>query len=325
MKSFRTDVSVSPSSHPISLKSGILTVGSCFADAIGTRLTGHKFHCLVNPFGAIYSPQAIHKTLLYSIYNESPAPITYLQNQEIHLNYDFNSQLSSLSQTALTSLLNHKIGVTHYFLKDAQWILITYGTAWIYTRNDTGEIVANCHKMPSHTFSKSLMHENEIVKSFDSLYSSLKKFNPKIRFILTVSPVRHVKDTLELNSVSKAMLRVTCHNLSENYEAVEYFPAFEMMIDDLRDYRFYKSDMLHPTVEAENYIWEKFKEKYFTTDTRAFVDKWDNIQAALAHKPFHPNTSAHQQFLKDTLKKLEELKSLVDVDKEIEVVKNQLL
>jgi len=203
--------------------------------------------------------------------------------------------------------------------------MLTYGTAWVYQRKETGETVANCHKLPAAMFTKSLLTEEMIFSSFKTFYEQLKKFNPTIKIIITVSPVRHLKDTLELNNVSKSMLRVACHTISNRFEDVEYFPAFELMMDDLRDYRFYKPDKLHPTTEAEDYIWEKFMERFFSPELKDFVGKWNVILSALRHKPFHPHATLHQQFLLDTLIKLDELKSMVNVEEETALVKQQMI
>ncbi len=325
MNHFRTIVRPLPSDQKIGLKSGVFTIGSCFADAIGSRLAESKFNCLVNPFGTTYNPLSIHKGILYAVNNQLPVSHTYLKRDDIHLNYDFHSDFSALDQSQLTHAISDAVGASHYFLKSAGYILITYGTAWVYARNESGEIVNNCHKIPSSKFTKRLMSEKEAVGSFDALYTALRKFNPNIRFILTVSPVRHVKDTLELNSVSKAVLRSACHSISTNYAGVEYFPAFEMMIDDLRDYRFYKSDMLHPTEEAEGYIWQNFMSAYFDASTRQLVEEWQLVRNALKHKPFHPQSKGHQQFLQQTLHKLKELKSKLDVDEEIAAIQSQIV
>ena len=326
MKTFRTEVRISSPTRSMGLKTRIVTQGSCFSDAIGDRLAAHKLKALVNPFGVMYNPESIHKALSYSIFNEPVAPHTFLHHNGIYLNYDFHSEFSSLTARELSMQLLNSIGSAHYFLKDAGWLLITYGTAWVYQRQDTGEIVANCHKLPASNFSKSLMSAAQVQSSFVTFFEQLKKFNPHIRVILTVSPVRHIKDTLELNSVSKAILRVACHYISEQFAEVEYFPAYEMMMDDLRDYRFYKGDMLHPTAEAEDYIWEKFMERYFSVDLKDFVKEWDSILAALRHKPFHPGTAAHQQFLRDTLENLEAIKRMdIDVEEEISQVRAQII
>jgi len=324
MKKFRTELKVTSSPSLIHLESGIFTQGSCFADAIGHRMASHKLKACVNPFGVIYNPESIHKALTYSIFNEPLPEHTYLRNQELHLNYDFHSEFATLEKDALVGRLMNTIGSTHYALKDSDWLLLTYGTAWVYQRKETGEIVANCHKLPSGMFTKSLLPTEVIVSSFTHLLKHLKRFNPQIKVILTVSPVRHLKDTHELNSVSKSVLRVACHQIVSQHAGVEYFPAYEMMMDDLRDYRFYKADMLHPTVEAEDYIWEKFMERYFSPELRDFVHQWQTILSAIRHRPFYPQTAKHQQFLRETLKKLEELRSSVPVEEEIALVKQQI-
>jgi hypothetical protein len=324
MTDFRTDVRVSGSTAPIHLKTPIVTVGSCFAEAIGHRLEINKFNVLSNPFGVIYNPHSIHKVVRYAIHNEPATDHLFVQNNDVFLNYDFHSEFSSLIKQELVHRLNNTIGSVHYFLKDTSWILITYGTAWVYTRVDTGEIVANCHKMPAANFRKTLMPEDSIVKSFEQLYNELKNYNPNIRIILTVSPVRHLKDTLELNSVSKSVLRVACHSITQKFEDAEYFPAYEMMMDDLRDYRFYKSDLIHPTDVAEDYIWEKFAERYFDDNTKQFIKEWTSVLSALNHRAFHPHSKQHQQFLSETLKKLEQLKTKANVEREIDDLRKQI-
>jgi hypothetical protein len=324
MTDFRTDVRVTSSAYPITLKTPVLTAGSCFADGIGHRLDINKFRVLTNPFGVIYNPYSIHKAIRYAIHNEPAADHLFLQNNDVYLNYDFHSELSSLNKADLMQRLTNTIGSVHYFLKDTSWILITYGTAWVYNRVDTGEIVANCHKMPASNFRKTLMTEDSIVKSFEQLFNDLKKYNPNVRIILTVSPVRHIKDTLELNSASKSVLRVACHSIAQKFEDAEYFPAYEMMLDDLRDYRFYKSDLIHPTEVAEDYIWNKFAERYFDDSTKQFIKDWTPLRAALNHKPFHPQSKQHQQFLHDTIQKLERLKTTVNVEHELDSLKKQV-
>ena len=324
MNEFRTVLKVVPARVQMRLTHRVLTQGSCFADAIGERFSSHKLKALVNPFGVIYNPESIHKALLYSIYNEALAPRTFLKHGGLHLNFDFHSQFSAFTQQELSTRLNDAVGTTHHFIKEADWLLITYGTAWVYERHDTGEIVANCHKLPAAHFSRSLMNTEAIVSSFARFFHPLKKLNPDIKIIITVSPVRHLKETLELNAVSKSILRVACHEIAAQFSDAEYFPAFEMMIDDLRDYRFYKSDMLHPTEQAEEYIWEKFMERYFSPELRDFVKQWSAILSALRHRPFHPHSEAHQQFLRETLQKLEALSKYVDVRKEMLSVKENM-
>jgi hypothetical protein len=325
MESFRTDVSVERSTNSLTHKTPVLTVGSCFADAIGSRLKKYKITALVNPFGVIYNPVSIHTLLLKTVANEPVSEHSFVENQGVHVNYYFHSSLFGLSQSELNGRLMNLIGAAHYFLKSAHWIVITYGSSWVYRRKDTGEIVANCHKIPSRQFEKSLLTEKEIVDSFDEMYAAIKRFNPVVRIILTVSPVRHLKDTLELNSVSKAVLRSACHRIATAFQDVEYFAAYEIMMDDLRDYRFYKSDMIHPTEDAEAYIWEKFAERYFDEATKDFIKVWDPLLAALGHRAFHPASEGHQQFLRQTLKKIEMLGDKINVDEEVLFIKQQLI
>ncbi len=202
--------------------------------------------------------------------------------------------------------------------------MITYGTSWIYERADTGEAVANCHKMPAALFTKRLAGYDEVVKSFEEIYSILRSVNPSLKIILTVSPVRHLKDSLVLNTISKSVLNLACHTITSKYPDVGYFPAFEIMMDDLRDYRFYKDDLIHPTDAAVDYIWDKFSSCYFDKSTLGFLSQWNDISKALAHRPFHKGSESHQRFIKSTLKQLEELNLIVDVDKEIKQLKSQL-
>lgn len=324
MDHFRTELNVRAAEHKISLYQPLMTLGSCFADNIGQKLRAAKFSISTNPFGTIYNPLSIHKLLLQSVYNQPSLEHTYLQNQDITFNYDFHSEFSESTKNQLESKIKEAIGHSHHFLKGASYLFLTYGTSWVYERLDTGEVVANCHKMPSLQFKKVLLTQKRILESFDEMYRAIKTFNPEIRIILTVSPVRHLKDTLELNSVSKSILRLTCHTLSELYTDVEYFPAYEILLDDLRDYRFYSSDLIHPTPDAIEYIWKKFIVRYFDLETKIFLDEWQEIMKAISHKPFHPSSPSHQIFLKETLIRLQELKSKVDVENEIKLIQTQL-
>jgi hypothetical protein len=321
---FRTEVQPTPSPVKLNLSEKILTLGSCFSDSIGNELTEYKFTVLVNPFGTNYNPHSIHKSLRYAIHNQIVPDHTYLENNGVHSNYDFHSNFSALHKNDVAHELKESIGATHYFLKDAQWIFITYGTAWVYERKDTGDVVANCHKVPANNFNKILLSQKKVLESFDELYKELKAFNPSCKIILTVSPVRHLKDTIELNSVSKSVLRLSCQTINETHTDVFYFSSFEIMMDDLRDYRFYKSDMIHPTEDAERYIFTKFSATYFDDSTHQFMKQWQSLRQALNHKPFLPESESHQQFLRNTLEQLEALPMKVNLSKEIGIIKSQL-
>jgi hypothetical protein len=324
MSEFRTIVRPRPSSSKIYLKSKVFTIGSCFADAIGNRLKESKFDAMVSPYGTTFNPISIHKAVSYGLWNRQPGVDTFLTRDDIHLNYDFHSSFAAEKKEVLVASIAAVNNASHVFLERADYVLITYGTSWVYERIQSGEIVNNCHKMPGHNFSKRLLSEKEIIESFVIVYKELKKFNPSAKIILTLSPVRHLKDTLELNSVSKSVLRSACHNIVSTMTDVQYFPAYEMMMDDLRDYRFYKSDMLHPTQQAEDYIWDSFKQTYFDAETLATIEALNKIRIALSHKAFNPTSSSHQQFLKQTLLKLLELKDKINVEAEIAAVQTQI-
>ena len=325
MDEFRTELQIKPSETKISLRQPVLTIGSCFADSIGLKLQTSKFSVSINPFGTVYNPISIHKLILQTINKQPFAENSYLQNDDTILNYNFHSEFNSTSKQELEKNINHAIDQGHHFLRSAHSIIITYGTAWVYERSDTNEVVANCHKIPSSLFKKNILTQKKIVESFGEMYRAVKIYNPEIRIILTVSPVRHLKDTLELNSVSKSILRLSCHTLTEVYNDVDYFPAYEILLDDLRDYRFYSSDLIHPTDFAIDYIWVKFYETYFSSETKIFLQEWQMILKALEHRPFQPTSTAHQKFLKETLKKLYVLKTSVNVDTEIISVESQLI
>lgn len=325
MKEFRTELIPSISASPIGLKDPIFTVGSCFADAIGDHLSENKFDVWNNQFGTVYNPHSIHRLLSLALENKMPLQENYLQNDGVYFSYDFHSSHSALSQRELEGKIMTSIKNANEFLKNSARIIITYGTAFIYRLKSSKEVVANCHKVSSINFTKSLLTEAEVVESFRKMHSTLKSINPNCKIVLTVSPVRHLKDTLELNSVSKSILRLSCHSIVNQFSDVEYFPAYEILLDDLRDYRFYKTDRLHPTEEAVEYIWEKFLHSYFTDSAKKFISEWDTIKKDMKHKAFNNESGNHQKFLKTLLLKLENLQSVVDVSKEIQNIKSHLV
>lgn len=321
---FRTELITKPAQYSLGLSNPLFTIGSCFADAIGSRLQEVKFKATVNPFGTTYNPLSIHNLLFHSLSGTALPDNSFLQHQDIHLNYHLHSSMSALSKAELTQKIQTQFNAALEELKKCDALLITYGTAWTYKRKAEKDTVNNCHKQDATLFNKVLLTQEEITDSFNTLYLALQQIRPGIKVILTLSPVRHIKDSLELNTVSKAVLRLACHHLSQQHTHVDYFPAYEMMIDDLRDYRFYKSDMLHPTTEAEKYIWRKFGQTYFDANTLHFIQQWKEIRAGLFHKPFHPTSVAHQQFLKSLYSKINELKEVVNVEEELLFIKSQL-
>lgn len=300
-------------------ESNLLTIGSCFSDNIGQKLLDSKFSVHLNPFGTVYNPISIFKLLLPR--EVDAEKFVEVGGQYFHL--DYHSQFTARDEGTLKTVLELKKKEITAYLSTADFVFITLGTAFVYERKSTAEVVANCHKLPQKNFTKRLLTIEEMISSFQQLKSYLNTVNPSLQFIFTVSPVRHIKDGIAENQLSKSLLRVLCHELTRD-EKIEYFPAYEMMMDDLRDYRFYKNDMIHPTEMAEDYIWNKFQQTYFSDQTQKIVKEWDKVRVALAHRPFNPDSESHQKFISDQLKKLDVFSEYFSITEEKRVFENQL-
>lgn len=320
--SFRTEINCSPT-KPIDLHHKVATLGSCFADQFGQWMKTNKFEVLVNPFGTTYNPVSIHQLILSSVENDLDESL-FLERDGSWYHHHYHSSWTASTREQLDQAIRKQQQLIKEFIHHTDILILTYGTAWVYQIQKNNALVANCHKVPANVFAKKILEEKEILASFDELYKKLRTLHPTLRIIVTVSPVRHTKDTLELNSVSKGLLRWMCHTITERYDYVEYFPAYEIMMDDLRDYRFYERDMIHPSAEARDYINQNFSDRYFTPETKQLIKSLNEIQKALAHRPFQIAAPAHQKFLKETLHKLESMKSIVSVEEEIKLVQSHL-
>ena len=322
---FRTPLSPIITDQKIDLSEPLLTIGSCFSESIGDKLNENKFDAIINPFGTIFDPLSITRLLSYGINNSTPDASSYVLSEGVYKSLELHSSFKGLSVEELDLQIKARVSVIHEFLRSAKWLIITFGTAYVYKYNQTSNYVANCQKQPSGNFSKELMPVEDLMNDFTEFLRNLKAFNPSVNIILTVSPVRHLKDGIVENSLSKSVLRILCHELAAKEESIHYYPSYEIMMDDLRDYRFYEEDMIHPTEQAVDYIWDHFASSFMNEETLSFLKKWKKISAALSHKAFNPNTTEHQQFLTSTLTDLEAIKNKVNVDKEISHVRDQLL
>ncbi len=323
MQNFRTTFQIPSSKHKISLDSHTLTVGSCFADVVGNQLRDNKLDVLVNPFGTLFNPLSIFKILSPS-YTQADERL-YVENQKMWFHYDFHSQFISNSKGNLEAQINQTLFAINSLLPTTNYLLITFGTAFIYRLLNPQTYVANCHKMPNNLFEKELLSVKDICKGFAILHKELKEINSDLQLILTVSPVRHTKDGIPENQVSKSILRAACHYLTTDYEDVEYFPSYEIMMDDLRDYRFYKPDLIHPNEVAEQYIFEHFAETYFDENLKDFIKEWTSIQTSLNHRPFNEKSENHQVFLKKLLEDLMKISQKVDVREEVNFVRQKII
>jgi hypothetical protein len=321
---FRTELHLSPQAQLLSLHSRVITLGSCFAEVIGQQIQQYKVPVLVNPFGTIYNPLSLFKLIGAALHPGQDFSGQLVEREGRWYAYDLHSSFSAPTQVALLALVRERLQQAHDFLQQADLLILTFGTALGYIHRESGQLVANCHKIPQRAFDKTLLSLADMEAAFASIQGPLAAFNPKLRLLFTLSPVRHLKDTLEGNSLSKSLLRVLCHQLQQQYPAVSYFPAYELLLDDLRDYRYYQADLIHPTEVAEQYIWEKFRETYFDVAFQQFSTQWDKIRQALAHRPFQPGSASHHQFLHKLLQQLQQLQQQVDCSAEIAQVKNQL-
>ncbi|MEM9417340.1 MAG: GSCFA domain-containing protein [Bacteroidota bacterium] len=311
---FRTAITPVPQQPAITLQQQILALGSCFTDCTGERLIAHKFQALSNPFGTIFNPFSIAQLLRHSLAKQAPEPNTYLSREGIYYNELLHSDFSAPDQAQLAQQIQTSFAEVDQWLHQSSWLLVTFGTAFIYRRKSTGNIVTNCHQLPAPLFERSLLSVEAIVTDFTALWKQLRAANPDLRMIITISPVRHLKDNLAMNAVSKSVLRLAGHALQEQLEGVDYFPAYEVLMDDLRDYRFYKADLVHPNEVAETYIWDLFCQSYLDPTAQAFLKDWQQIRKALAHRPRHPHTPTHQKFIRATLQQLHQLSQQYGID-----------
>ncbi|QDK79909.1 GSCFA domain-containing protein [Spirosoma sp. KCTC 42546] len=322
---FHTEFSPEALPYRIGLNSQIVTIGSCFAEVMGQRLIDNKLTVLNNPFGTLFNPISIAKLLTMALRGNTPDEDLYCERDGIWFHYDFHSSLWATTQNELRDKLAACLGQTADAIRKADYLFLTLGSAMVYRHIQTGKVVANCHKMPGSLFEKYLYQIDHIRDDLTRLLKTLHKVNAKLKVVLTVSPVRHTRDTLPLNSASKSILRVVTHELAVWNDWITYFPAFEFMMDDLRDYRFYEADLIHPNKQAHDYIFGKFAESAFDPELRSFVTKWAQISRSLAHRPLYTDNSlAHRQFLVKLVAELETLSPCIDVSTELAEVHRRL-
>ncbi|TPG38156.1 GSCFA domain-containing protein [Flavobacterium pectinovorum] len=297
---FRTQIPISKTNNPIDYNSKVVSFGSCFAENMAEKFDYFKFQNTTNPFGIIFNAVSIEKlfsrVVKEEFYTEKDV---FFYNERWHC-YEVHSDLSNSDRQELLETLNKAISETNKQLQEATHIIITYGTSWIYRNLESDEIVANCHKVPQKQFSKELLSVDIIEKSIQNTIELIQVLNPDINFIFTVSPVRHIKDGFAENQLSKSHLFAAVHyNLQSkiNNLKLEYFPSYEIMMDELRDYRFYTEDMLHPNQVAIDYIWHKFSENYIAENSIPTMQEIEEIQKSLRHRSFNPESEQHQKFL----------------------------
>ncbi|MEL6589458.1 MAG: GSCFA domain-containing protein [Bacteroidota bacterium] len=321
---FRTEIPASRSDFLLSYEQQILSLGSCFAERMGQRLIDSKFSALCNPLGICYHPLALSKLLRMGLGLISAPQLSYAEHMGLWHSFDLHGSFRALESGVLRSSIDQQLATLKAHLSKTDVLLLTLGTAWVYQEKESGKMVANCHKYPSARFAKRLLSVDEIVADYERLFADLRAHRPDLQIILTLSPVRHERDTLVLNSVSKSVLRLAAHQLSESVAGVDYYPAYELVMDDLRDYRYYAEDLLHPNAQAEQYIWEHFGASYFDDKTQTLLKRWEKLRQGLSHRPFQPEGEAHQKFLQNLLTKLSDLGRELPLEAEIAEIRSRL-
>lgn len=291
----------------ISHRSHILFIGSCFATNIGTKLQERAFDIEINPFGVLYNPLSI-ATALERIADGSPfteeSPEIFEHNGLWH-SILHHSDFSHQSREEALRRMNNSLGNAHTKIDGYDIIFITLGTAYTYTRKSDNRIVGNCHKLPGNNFSRRLLEIDEITDKLGSTISHYMSINPKTKFIFTVSPIRHLRDGAHDNQKSKATLLLAVDRIMEHFPTnTSYFPAYEIMLDELRDYRFFADDMVHPSTKAIEYIWERFSECYFDKETDSINNRIEEIVRGLGHRPFNAGAATYIEFLENLQQKI---------------------
>ncbi len=291
----QTTILLEKASNPIDYQSRLLLMGSCFVENMGEKLNYFKFQQFQNPFGILFHPLAIENLIQRAIARKMYQQSEIFEQDGIWRCFDAHSELRSASSDELLRLLNLRLEETKKSLETSSHIIITLGTAWVYEHQTSGKIVANCHKVSQKQFTKKLLSLGEIEGSLDHILKLIQKVNPKAQIIFTISPVRHLKDGFVKNQRSKAQLITALHQIINGHN-VPYFPSYEIMMDELRDYRFYGKDMVHPNELAVDYIWERFKWVWISKKIYPVMHEVDAVQKGLLHRPFNPDSEAHQKF-----------------------------
>lgn len=300
---FLTNIDIKPLPSPITYHHKVMLVGSCFTEHIGNNLQELKFKTLQNPNGILFEPMSVCRSLVSYVQKKQYDEKDLFQYNELWQSWNHHSRFSNPDKKAALDHINASQQAAHHFLKEADWLIVTLGSSFVYKLNENNRFVANCHKAPSQWFEKYLVPIDEQIATLDNAIHQLFHFNPKLKIIFTISPVRHLRDGVVDNNRSKARLLETVHHLVNKFDRLFYFPAYELVIDVLRDYRFYDVDLAHPNYAATQFVMETFSDYAFRDPTVELMKEIRQIVTAKNHKAFHPGSNQHQQFLKQHLEK----------------------
>jgi hypothetical protein len=285
-------------------------MGSCFSDTIGKIMALHKFPVLLNPFGTLFNPFSVMDNLRRLISGEPFTGADLQYHDGLWFSFSHYTGFAHPEADACLAAMNDSLKTASDWLKKSDFLLLTFGTARIYQLKETGITVANCHKLPAASFASRLTEPAEIIHSCETAIRELRQINPSLQVIFTLSPVRHWSDGAENNQLSKSILHYSIHEILKKHDHTYYFPAYEIFMDELRDYRFYAADMLHPSEQAGRYIWERFSETWIDSASQKIMAEVTALLKAAAHRPLHAESTKHKQFRHNTLKQIEHLTAM---------------
>ncbi|MCX6181031.1 MAG: GSCFA domain-containing protein [Bacteroidetes bacterium] len=287
---FRTELNIAPSFLQLNYFETQIFMGSCFSENIGKKTEALRFNTLINPFGIVFNPFSISKNILRTIEKRAYTEEELGFYNGLFYSFDHHSSFSHSDKNVCLQKINEALFSAHEFLRRSKVLFITFGSAWVYLKDE--KAVANCHKIPNHQFEKQLLQLENITSWYNGLLLHLKKINPHMAVVFTVSPVRHLKDGFIENQRSKAILLEAVHRIVEQNKNAHYFPAYELVMDDLRDYRFYGKDLLHLTEVGVEYVWQKFVQAYYSEHTQGIMKEVDKLNLFLNHRVMNEEEGA---------------------------------
>jgi hypothetical protein len=328
MEQFRTIVPAVQTENKISYNSILFFTGSCFAENIGSYFLNHKFQTVINPFGVIYNPVSIKNCLEFLLVKKQFSEDDLFLHNSLWASYFHHGSFSCSDKRKCIENINSKIAVSSEFLKNSDYLFITFGSAKVYELIEKKIIVSNCHKLPAGKFNSYILSSEEIISSYSELIKNLNKFNPKLKIVFTISPVRYLNYGVFSNSVSKSTLFIAINELINIHKNIEYFPAYEIMMDDLRDYRFYKEDMVHPNEIAIKYLQQKICEAYTGKTTLHIISEIEAVLKAKNHRPVNIQSEPHQKFLITQIEKIHRIQNKyknIDMKGELNYFESQMI
>jgi hypothetical protein len=304
---FQTHIHIPSAPDPIDYSHKLMLLGSCFAENIGEKLSGNKFQTDINPFGILYNPLSVKSALDDLLNGRTFSRNDLFLHHGAYHSFAHHSRFSAIDPDECLAQINGRMAISTEWLRQTDRLIVTFGTSFVYHLRENGGVVSNCHKLPEKMFHRERIGIATIVDEWSKLIVELRAKNPKLQLLFTVSPIRHWKDGAHENQLSKATLLLAIDQLTKEFDNCSYFPAYEIVMDELRDYRFYADDMIHPSSQTIEYIWQRFLETHISKESRALLEEWQVLRKALQHRPFNPQSESHRIFLKQNLDKLERL------------------